>query len=316
MIDISDTRDNAPSFNNFIDGNNLLDLPLCGRRYTWFKGDGISMSRLDRFLLSEEWCLRWPNCLQVALLRGISDHNPLQLSVDEENWAPRLSRMLKCWQDMPGYKQFVTDKWKSLLVDGWGGFVLKEKLKLMKSALKEWHLSHSKNIPAKLDSLKARLSVLDGKGEDERLSEVEIEELHGITHELHSLSRVNTSICWQQSRLLWLKDGDANSKYFHSVLSSRRKRNSLVSIVENGYVVEGVQPIRNAVFQHFSSHFKACATERPDVDNFAFKTLSCAEGGGLIKPFSLEEVKAAVWDCNSFKSPGPDGVNFGFLKEF
>jgi len=41
-----------------------------------------------------------------------------------------------------------------------------------------------------------------------------------------------------------------------------------------------------------------------------------AEGGGLIKPFSVDEVKDAVWDCDSFKSPGPDRVNFGFIKDF
>lgn len=33
------------------------------------------------------------------------------------------------------------------------------------------------NIPAKLDSLKARLTELDGKREDDKLSEVEIEEM-------------------------------------------------------------------------------------------------------------------------------------------
>jgi len=27
-------------------------------------------------------------------------------------------------------------------------------------------------------------------------------------------------------------------------------------------------------------------------------------------------VKLAVWDCDSDKSPGPDSVNFGFIKEF
>ncbi|MCI74556.1 cysteine-rich receptor-like protein kinase, partial [Trifolium medium] len=30
----------------------------------------------------------------------------------------------------------------------------------------------------------------------------------------------------------------------------------------------------------------------------------------------VEEVKAAVWDCDSFKSPGPDDINFSFLKGF
>ncbi|MCI94854.1 cysteine-rich receptor-like protein kinase, partial [Trifolium medium] len=40
----------------------------------------------------------------------------------------------------------------------------------------------------------------------------EVAELHGITSDIHSLSRVHSSICWQQSRMLWLREGDANSK--------------------------------------------------------------------------------------------------------
>ena len=105
-------------FSHFIDENGLIDLPLCGRRFTWFKGDGTSMSRINKFLLSEEWCIQWPNCLQVAFLRSLSDHCPLQLSVDEENWGPRPTRMLKCWQDMHGYKKFVIEKWRSFEVEG------------------------------------------------------------------------------------------------------------------------------------------------------------------------------------------------------
>ncbi|MCI29977.1 cysteine-rich receptor-like protein kinase, partial [Trifolium medium] len=142
----------------------------------------------------------------MAQLRGLSDHCPLLLSVDEENWGPRPVRMLKCWHDIPGFKQFVIDKWRSLQIDGWWGFVLKEKLKLIKMALKEWHGSHVRNIPGRIDNLKARLSVLDGRGEEEMLNDDEVAELRGITSDIHSLSRVNTSICWQQSRLLWLRE--------------------------------------------------------------------------------------------------------------
>jgi len=43
----------STNFNNFIEGNMLVDLPLRSRNFTWFQGDGKSMSRLDRFLLSE-----------------------------------------------------------------------------------------------------------------------------------------------------------------------------------------------------------------------------------------------------------------------
>jgi hypothetical protein len=40
------------------------------------------------------------------------------------------------------------------------------------------------------------------------------------------------------------------------------------------------------------------------------------EMGTLTKPFSMDEVKETVWECDSFKSPGPDGINFGFIKNF
>lgn len=68
------------------------------------------MSHIDRFLLSEYWCLTWPNCYQVAMFRGLSDHCLLVLAIDVENWEPRLLRMLKCWESLPGYNNFVRDR--------------------------------------------------------------------------------------------------------------------------------------------------------------------------------------------------------------
>ena len=309
------SSDIAP-FNLFIENNFLCDLPLRGRNFTWFKGDGRTMSRIDRFLLSEEWYLTWPNCLQVAQLRGLSDHCVLFLSIDEDNWGPRPSRFLKCWSDMVGYKNFVENKWRSFKIDGWGGYVLNKKFKLMRLALKEWHAAHSQNLSGKIASLKERLAMLDGKGEVASLTAEECEEVRVVSADILSLSRLNTSISWQQSRNQWLREGDANSKFFHSVLSSRRRRNALSSVLVDGVEIEGVQPVRHTVFTHFAGHFQAQNVERPSVANLPFRTLSVLEGGRLIILFSVDEVKAAVWDCDSFKSPGPDGVNFGFIKEF
>jgi len=38
--------------------------------------------------------------------------------------------------------------------------------------------------------------------------------------------------------------------------------------------------------------------------------------GDLTKPFSIEEVKHGVWDCDNFKSSKPDAINFEFIKDF
>ncbi|PNX69434.1 cysteine-rich receptor-like protein kinase, partial [Trifolium pratense] len=58
--------------------------------------------------------------------------------------------MLKCWKDIPGYNVFVREKWNSFQVDGWGGYVLKEKFKMIKVALRDWHLAHTQNIPSRI----------------------------------------------------------------------------------------------------------------------------------------------------------------------
>jgi len=68
------------------------------------------MSRLDRFLLSECWCLTWPNCFQMASARGLSDHCLFILTMDDENWGPRPLRLLKCWESFLGYHTFVRDR--------------------------------------------------------------------------------------------------------------------------------------------------------------------------------------------------------------
>lgn len=122
------------------------------------------------------------------------------LSVDEENLEPRPLRLLKCWENFPGYKIFVKDQWQSFQLEGWGGYVFKEKFKMIKLASRDWHLRHSQNLPAKQLSLKDKITTYDLKGETVDLMESELEEYHGLTEDLFSLSRTHSSICCQQSQ--------------------------------------------------------------------------------------------------------------------
>jgi len=165
---------------------------------------------------------------------------------------------------------------------------------LIKLALREWHQSHSQNLPTKIQSLKVKIEALNLKGESEVLIDEEVEDLHGFTEELFSLSRINTSICWQQSRMNWLQEGHANSKFFHGIMSSRKRRNYIPFFLVNGVLIEGVENVRNAVFSHFSNHFRSINVERPSMGNVQFRTLSYREGAGLVKLFSIEEVKPTV----------------------
>jgi len=201
------------AFNLFIDHNFFIDLPLCGRNFTWYCGDGLSMSRLDRFLLSEAWVTLFPNCIQAALPRSLSDHCPILLTIDEDNWGPRPLRMLKCWADIPGYVDFVKEEWQSIQVQGWSGFVLKEKFKRIKGSLRQWHLNHTLNINSKIQDVRDRLAVLDEMGEANTLGDHEVEELHMLSADIMAFSKHQAGMQWQKSRVNWLKEGDANTNF-------------------------------------------------------------------------------------------------------
>lgn len=62
-------RSESSDFNGFIDGMELLDIPILGRKFTWVRPNGQQMSRLDRFWLSPEWLNRWPDHVQDVLKR-------------------------------------------------------------------------------------------------------------------------------------------------------------------------------------------------------------------------------------------------------
>jgi hypothetical protein len=141
----------------------------------------------------------------------------------------------------------VNEKWRSYNIEGWGAYVLKEKLKLIKGSLKEWHQRHSQNLEGRCRTMKEQMAILDIKGESSAFVEDEVAELHDLSVNLHSLSRIQTSICWQQARLKLLQEGDANTKFFNGIMSSRRRRNAIHMLQVNGVQIEGVQNIRAAV---------------------------------------------------------------------
>ena len=51
------------------------------------------------------------------------------------------------------------------------------------------------------------------------------------------------------------------------------------------------------------------------MDELQFHRLYIAEGSLLTCSFRENKVKATVWDCDGFKSLGPDGFHLGFIKK-
>lgn len=136
-------------FNCFIEDMGLEDLPLIGRRFTWTRPNGKSISRIDRMLVSKEWLDLWEGSSLRALNQKFSDHCSLVLKNQKFDWGPRLFRFLNCWLEDTDFKTFMEEKWRVFNVIRRGAFVLKEKLKLLKKEIGAWNKNQFGDLNAK-----------------------------------------------------------------------------------------------------------------------------------------------------------------------
>lgn len=90
----------------------------------------------------------------------------------------------------------------------------------------------------------------------------------------------------------------------------------LRGVFAGGCWLEEPIEVKEEVKQFFLRRFKEVGEERPRLDGVEFKFINQQDNDALVACFEEEEVRAAVWECDSTKSPGPDGLNFKFIKEF
>lgn len=134
--------------------------------------------------------------------------------------------------------------------------------------------------------------------------------------ELWRLLKSKDAIVCQRERSSWLSEGDVNTKYFHRCVKARASRNSIKALkVEDEWVQTPIH-VRRVVVDYFKKQVSITLRRRPRFDGVPFSTLSQEENMGLIAPFTLEEIEKVVKESDSGKSPGPDGFNNVFLKEF
>jgi hypothetical protein len=217
-------------FNIFIENSGLIDVPLMGRKFTWMQPNGRCSSRLDRVLVSQNWHNEWGNATLWGLKRDVSDHSPILLKYDDYDWGPKPFRFNNFWWGNSSFREVVSKAWKSFHVMGWKGYVVKEKMKLLKRVLKTWNKDVYGNMDSKIDALTNEIEELELKCETIGLSVEELVTRKKRFEELWILLKSKDRLEFQKSRSRWLAEGDANTGYFHACVKGRRRSNSIVAL--------------------------------------------------------------------------------------
>lgn len=153
------------------------------------------------------------------------------------------------------------------------------------------------------------------------LLESEFENYRTLRNNYNALLRQN-SISWaQRALLMWVQDGDRNSRFFHNSARIHNHNNRISSIInEEGLMLVDPDHIEDAFITFYSNLWAD-----PYPNSFGnvlnaiphdLSALSSANCDSLIKDISNGEIFYALNSLADGKSPGPDGFNVEFFKFF
>ncbi|KAL6182497.1 hypothetical protein ACLB2K_043916 [Fragaria x ananassa] len=142
--------------------------------------------------------------------------------------------------------------------------------------------------------------------------EVELEK------ELKELMHKEQTFWQQRSRVLWLAEGDLNTRYFHQKATNRKKKNTLKGLFnEDGVWCNDESEMEEIITRYYKSLFTTSRPQMFDDDlRFVSSVVSEDMSRSMNRDISEEEVVKALKQMHPSKAPGPDGFSPVFYQQF
>ncbi|XP_039118470.1 uncharacterized protein LOC120254421 [Dioscorea cayenensis subsp. rotundata] len=289
-------------FLDFVDSNNLLDLKYTGSPYTWCNnqfGSAHRWARLDRCLVNVDWLASFKSYNLKHLTRSFSDHSPLFLSASFLPFHKKnVFRFENFWLDFLGCHNAVLTAW-NFNPHGNPMHSFSHLLSRVRSNLISWSHKGVNNIDSALIHTESEIHHLEQSDSNPNIFAILMEHYA----KLSTLQLQYNTKCAQRARLLWLKDGDKNTNFFHNTIRIRSHANFISQIEDlDGNVFCSHADI-NSTFLNFYQNLWTAPTEiHMDILKALpsdLPRLSDSDGAHLIREVTKEEVYATLMDLPS-----------------
>ncbi|CAL1374793.1 unnamed protein product [Linum trigynum] len=293
----------AVGLRDFIQNLGLHDPGYQGDQFTWSNrrmGSACIRERLDRALCSQSWIERFPDTLVKHFTDQGSDHRAILVAdkVYVRNTRP-LFRFDARWADNPEVRAMVTYTWQEE-IQGTPMFRLWERLKKLRHLLYDWSRAGTTNSLRNIRALQAEIEQI------RTLSPIDWDRIRELEIELNRQWEAE-EIYWQQkSRVRWLKKGDQNSAYFHTVTRTRRKRNFVEGLFNDNGVWVTEEPGKADIAINF---YQGLFTSESQIPNMAERvtalpiptSVTPAMNADLVAEVQPHEVRSTVFSMGSNK---------------
>ncbi|XP_062016492.1 uncharacterized protein LOC133732898 [Rosa rugosa] len=288
----------------------LLDMGYYGSRFTW--SNRYTKERLDRAFQCARW-RDWYSCSRaVTLPPNESDHSPILVEVSAERLqirrTPRQFRFEEMWAQHQDCKNIINQGWSR---PSTGNPLNQVALKIVETGkqLMTWHRGVFEHAKIEMRLIQEKMDEIMRQP----FSEVQYEE-HRQLHTRYSELLAQQETYWRQrSRVLWLKDGDRNSAFFHRRASNRKCRNRIKGLQNNeGQWCAQPETIQAILLEYYEEIYKSAGVDEEAIQE-VLAGLNCrvtsTMNAQLLSSYSDEEIKKALFQMHPSKSPGPDGMS-------
>ncbi|XP_075111507.1 uncharacterized protein LOC142181829 [Nicotiana tabacum] len=313
---ISNSRSNH--FWSCLNQYRLIDLGFKGSKYTWSnKRDtnrkDLILERLDRCFATDDWIESYPESSITHFPKTHSDQFPLLLSITNQNHIDhsRPLRLESMWCSHPDFPIIVQNSFNStddLLGD----------TNIFKVNVTTWNRLVFGNIFYKKNHILARLNGIQ-KSNAYPFSTF-LQNLEANLQAKFSVILKREEDFWIKSRVSWLCEGDANTRFFHTTTLNRRKRNRILSLTDKvGNQITEPKLIRETTrgyfknlftTSHTSSTYKRCYSEGNPL------VLTNSMRVSLDQPLKYSEIKKAMNCFKPLMALGPDGMHPFFYQKY
>ncbi|XP_073362867.1 uncharacterized protein [Aegilops tauschii subsp. strangulata] len=294
-------------FRSFVDSNELKELYMHGRRFTWSsERENPTLTRIDRVLVSVDWEMAWLDFLLQALSTSVSDHAALHITTSAAFCPKKRFRFETFWPKLEGLEQAVKDAWvcDPMIIDPF-----KRHDALFRNAgvaLQAWGQKKVGNVKLLMAVATLVIHRLDQAMESRGLTELETWLRRTLKLSLLGLASLERTIERQRSSHRWIREGDANTKFFQVVANGRRAKN-FIPHVRVGNEVALDQSRKEEIFADAFQNLLGTDHVRRHTLDLRYLGMEESDLSELEGIFLEEEVWNAVKEMHPDRAPGPDG---------
>jgi hypothetical protein len=292
----------------------LADLGFSGVPHTYDNkraGNANVKVRLDRATASNSWRNIFPYYSVKHVVTPCSDHVALIIKGEQELPQQRPKRCKQfeiMWERDHALPEIIKKAWDS--IDGiYDLGDIERALGSTMTKLHEWSKKKFGSVKDELEKSRSQLEELMNMNADRQ-------EIRRVTDRMNELLYREEMMWLQRSRLTWLKEGDRNTKYFHSKSVWRARKNNIRQLVDDS----GVAHVDVGIMQSMATeYFQQLFTADNDLDptpvvDLIDHCISDEANDRLCGEFSEKEISDALFQIGPLKAPGPDGFPARFFQ--